>query len=68
MGFSYRYEKHGNGSRLLPVSIETGLLDNLNLHQQVLQLDQWNMEKETRTHRLIRELRMNSLVTILMCI
>jgi len=49
-------EKHGKGSRLLPIAFESGVLDNLNLDQQALRWDEWDPAREKRTQRLIREL------------
>ncbi len=49
-------EKHGKGSRLLPVALEYGVLNNLNLDQQALRWDEWDLVEEKRTQRLIREL------------
>jgi len=52
-------EKHGKGSRLLPIAFESGVLDNLNLDQQAIRWDKWDPAREKHTQRLIRELAYN---------
>jgi len=53
---SEQIEEHGNGSRLLPVAVESGVLDNIALDQQILRSDLWDLEGEAYMQRLIREL------------
>ena len=48
--------QQGHGSRLLPVAMEPSVLNNLKLDQQALRWDKWELTKEVRTQRLIREL------------
>ncbi|MYJ20429.1 MAG: toll/interleukin-1 receptor domain-containing protein, partial [Rhodothermaceae bacterium] len=48
--------QQGHGSRLIPVAVESGILDNLKLDQQALRWDEWDLTTEERTQRLIREL------------
>ena len=51
-----RVVQQGYGSRLLPVAMDPGVLDDLKLAQQALRWDEWDPAKEVRTQRLIREL------------
>lgn len=51
-----RVETRGFGARLLPVAMEPGVLDELQLNEQALRWDGWDPANEAREHRLIREL------------
>lgn len=51
-----RAATEGLGARLLPVVMESGVLDGLDLDEQALRWDHWDWANETRERRLIREL------------
>ena len=51
-----RAATEGLGARLLPVVMESGVLDGLELDEQALRWDQWDSANEAREQRLIREL------------
>ena len=46
----------GPAIRLLPVSMETGVLDDLELSEQAIRWDLWDPGNESREQRLVREL------------
>lgn len=46
----------GLNTNLLPVAMEPGILDKLELDQQFLRWDKWDSVDETCEQRLIREL------------
>jgi len=51
-----RAATEGFGARLLPVVMDSGILNGLKLDEQALHWDQWDSANEAREQRLIREL------------
>ncbi|MCY4189699.1 MAG: hypothetical protein OXD30_14590, partial [Bryobacterales bacterium] len=51
-----RASTEGFRARLLPVVMESGVLDGLEIDEQALRWDQWDSANEAREQRLIREL------------